>query len=109
MGLCVPKDFARGSGLHECLEDEPMQRVFSPRRELSIGERPGAAEPELDIAFRIELSGGVEARDGFAAPHRIGAPLDQQRLQAGFGECQGGKEAGASCTDDDRTAMLHGV
>ena len=78
-----------------------MQRVFGTGGELAVRERAGAAQAELDVAFRVEAGGCVEALDIRRATGRVAAAFDQEWLQAGLRQGERREEAGASSTDDD--------
>ena len=101
MRLGVPKNLARGAGVDEGLQDEPMRRVFRAGVELAVGKRPCASEPELDIRFRVKLPGRLEARHRLAAPTCILSALDEERFESGLGERERGEKAGAAGSDDD--------
>ncbi len=109
MGLGVPKDVARGTGFDERLEDQSMQGVFRPGIELAVGEGAGTAEAELNVAFGVERSGGVEVLDCFGASRGVIPALEQDGTKARLGERERGEEARAARSDDDRAVLAHAV
>ena len=101
MRLGVPENLTRGAGVYKGLQDEAMQRVFSSRGELTVGERSGTTKAKLDIAVLIELARTVEVFDVARSTCGIGAALDEERLEACVRQGKGGEEACAARAYDD--------
>ena len=112
MGLGVPKDVAWGTDFDERLEDQSMQGVFRPGIELAVGEGAGTAEAELNVAFGVENSGGVEVPDCLGASRGVIPAFEQDGTKARLGERERGEKACAARSDDDRAVLaqtvLHG-
>ena len=80
-----------------------MGGIFGSRIELAVRERSRAAQAKLDVALRIEDALLKKKVDRLRAAKCRVAALDEQRLEACFGERKCSKEAGTPGANDDRT------
>ena len=96
MGLCVPGDLGLGTGCHERVEHEAVQRALGARVELAVREGARAARAKLDVAFGVELARLVEAFHGLGAPCRVVAALHEQGLEPGRGQSERAEQTRAA-------------
>ena len=93
VGLGVDENVLRGTVGHQRLQNEAVADVLRPGVQLAVGERPGAALTELDVAGEVQLPRGPEAVHVRLPPLHGTAPLQQNGPQARTGQHQGSEQA----------------
>ena len=93
MGQRVGEDALRCAAGYQLLHDEAVPHVPCAGVQLAVGEGPGAALTELDVALRIQLTGGPETLYIPLPLLHTAAPLQQNGPRAAPRQHQRGKQA----------------
>ena len=80
--LCIIEDVFRRAVFDKRIENERMKGVLRAGLQFAVRERSRAAEPELDIAFRVEYTRAVKRVYSLFSTRGIVTALDKDGSQS---------------------------